>query len=41
MEQQSDTPSPVVRDLLQMMSGDMSKAEVEADMFWVALHLAR
>lgn len=41
MEQQNGRSSPVVRKLLQMMSGDLSKAEVEADMFWVALHLAQ
>ena len=31
----------VAGELLAMMSGDWDKAVVEADVFWLALHLAR
>ena len=35
-----ETPA-VAGELLAMMSGDWDKAVVEADVFWLALHLAR
>ena len=41
MEQESGRPLPVARELLLMMTGDHSKEEVQADLLWVALHLAR
>ena len=31
----------VAAELLAMMSGDWDKAVVEADIFWLSLHLAR
>ena len=41
MEQESGRPLPLTKKLLQMMTGDHSKEEVQADLLWVALHLAR
>ena len=40
-EEGRDGVSPVAAELVAMMSGDWEKSVLEADMFWVALHLAR